>query len=260
MRKLNIYEAVRYGLSGDRILELASDKLLDTSDAEILFDNDEWLVVLPHTYEGIQVYGGDTLWDLASEDAREHFDTYLDDGPFVIFIDKITNEKYLSHSDSNLLLNRENTEVDPESIEGFPSFVFEDVLGPIALEEGLGNIMYRAGQGISNLARGARNIAVGFGAEARGISNKTIDELLNKLGYTAPAAAASTPTTPRAIRMINYLASIIKAGKLSDYKAITTYRELISKYYTKGALLDISQWDPRDFARLVDIYTAAGGV
>lgn len=66
------------------------------SGAEKVYEDERWLVVIPHTEEASCLYGANTQWCTAArEDNR--FDEYNEDGYLYINIDKKNNRKYQFH-------------------------------------------------------------------------------------------------------------------------------------------------------------------
>lgn len=62
-----------------------------------IFDNDEWLLVRPLTYEASKVYGADTKWCTTSRESSRHFYRYAYHGLLVYCINKNTGLKVAVH-------------------------------------------------------------------------------------------------------------------------------------------------------------------
>lgn len=123
------------------------------------------------------------------------------------------------------------------------------------LEEGfIGNALYRAGQGVSNLARGVRNAGRNFSADVRGVPNKDIDALLAKLGYKG--AAGSIPQKAAMDQLIKALYTAIQSGGIADVNAIRTFKTILygpQGYVTKGIKFNYEQWNPADAKAIADL-------
>lgn len=121
MEKLTLYEAVRLNLSEKAIMALAEAGELDTeSGAERVLDNSTWLVIIPHDHEAMVKYGRGTRWDPANPRDSRYFDMYNQKGPFMIFINKETGEKYLANAAVDTVTDSKDRRVDPSELEGIP--------------------------------------------------------------------------------------------------------------------------------------------
>jgi hypothetical protein len=56
-----------------------------------LFDNDEWLVIIPLSYEASKMYGMETKWCTTQE---RYWNDYIRNYKLIYVINKITNNKY----------------------------------------------------------------------------------------------------------------------------------------------------------------------
>jgi hypothetical protein len=73
--------------------EIDKEKELEKATYKLV-DNDEWLVLLPLTYESSKKYGANTKWCTASEDTDENYYNYASEGILVYIINRITNVKH----------------------------------------------------------------------------------------------------------------------------------------------------------------------
>ena len=56
-----------------------------------LFDNNEWLVLIPLSYEAAKLYGTNTKWCVTQE---RYWDDYIDNYKIIYVINRSTNDKY----------------------------------------------------------------------------------------------------------------------------------------------------------------------
>ena len=80
------------------------------SGAEKVYEDERWLVVIPHTEEASCLYGANTQWCTAArEDNR--FDEYNEDGYLYINIDKKNNRKYQFHFESYQFMDETDQDI-----------------------------------------------------------------------------------------------------------------------------------------------------
>ena len=73
--------------------------------AEKVYEDNKWLVVVPHTKEASCYYGKGTQWCTAADHSDNMFDTYNKYGFLYINILKGTNTKYQFHFESNSFMD-----------------------------------------------------------------------------------------------------------------------------------------------------------
>lgn len=71
------------------------------SQVEKLYEDDEYLVLKPKTYEASCYYGAGTKWCTSSKDTRKHFKDYTDQGELYYFINKKNGNKYALYKDGS---------------------------------------------------------------------------------------------------------------------------------------------------------------
>lgn len=76
------------------ILKKHFNPIKNLSDADVLFENDKWLILSPKSYESACKYGAGTKWCVASKKTAEHYRSYTNRGRLVFVIDK--NDKDFS--------------------------------------------------------------------------------------------------------------------------------------------------------------------
>lgn len=73
-------------------------------EAEKLYEDDEWTIVIPHTWEASKLYGAGTQWCTASRHSDYFFKSYTASGTLYININRYTGNKY-----QMLVSNKDNT-------------------------------------------------------------------------------------------------------------------------------------------------------
>ena len=71
-------------------------KNIKNNEAEKVFENNTWVVIVPKTEEASCLYGKNTKWCTAAKN-NSFFDDYNDKGQLYILINKIDNHKYQFH-------------------------------------------------------------------------------------------------------------------------------------------------------------------
>jgi hypothetical protein len=76
------------------------------SNIDKIYEDENYLLLIPLTKEAANYYGKNTKWCTASNNNDDSmFEFYNKQGPLYIFIDKINNEKYQFHFESNSFFN-----------------------------------------------------------------------------------------------------------------------------------------------------------
>lgn len=86
--------------------------------AEKVYEDERWLVVVPHTKEAACLYGAHTQWCTAAREDNM-FDEYNQDGNLYINIDKQNNRKYQFHFESEQFMD--------ETDENIPRPVLDNI-------------------------------------------------------------------------------------------------------------------------------------
>jgi hypothetical protein len=84
--------------------------------AEKAFEDDKWLVIIPHTQEAACYYGKNTQWCTAATSSENMFNYYNKQGPLYININKKTNEKFQFHFQSEQFMDERDEPIEPNSI------------------------------------------------------------------------------------------------------------------------------------------------
>lgn len=110
-------------LSSRQQLRQTQDAVRNTDlsrDAKLIYENSNWQVWIPLTYEASCKLGRDTSWCTATTESDYYFKDYTRQGPLYINIDKNNNEKFQFHFESESFMNAEDRPID------ILEFVFED--------------------------------------------------------------------------------------------------------------------------------------
>ncbi len=83
-----------------------------SSEATLVYSNDEWEVWTPHTYAASCSLGRGTSWCTASTETDSYFNSYYEDGDLFININKKTGEKYQFHFESDSFMDAEDNPID----------------------------------------------------------------------------------------------------------------------------------------------------
>jgi hypothetical protein len=83
--------------------------------AEVVYEDSEWKIVIPHTEEASCIYGANTRWCTAGREDNM-FDYYNDKGPLYININKVTGNKYQFHFESWSFMDAKDEEISIRKI------------------------------------------------------------------------------------------------------------------------------------------------
>ena len=117
-RDINRYNSIHDLYSIIQTLE--SDGVKTQSDvkregAEVVYEDSEWKIVIPHTEEASCIYGANTRWCTAGREDNM-FDYYNKKGPLYININKQTGDKYQFHFESGSFMDAADREISPSQI------------------------------------------------------------------------------------------------------------------------------------------------
>ena len=85
-----------------------------TKDADLLYEDGEWEVWTPKTYEASCKLGQGTSWCTASTSSDYYYNYYTDYSPLYININKRTGEKYQFHFETSSFMDAEDHAIDVE--------------------------------------------------------------------------------------------------------------------------------------------------
>ena len=84
-------------------------------ELEKVYEDGEWVVYIPHTYEASRKIGGDTNWCTASSDDR-YFNMYTKEGPLYVNIRKSDGAKFQFHFPSKQFMDSKDKGIILENI------------------------------------------------------------------------------------------------------------------------------------------------
>ena len=98
------------------------------SEAEKVYEDDKWLVIVPKTMKASQYYGANTKWCTAAKDENNAFDDYNDMDNLYININKKTGKKYQFHFYTGQFMDELDYPLDNNSFlsEGLKQWYFDN--------------------------------------------------------------------------------------------------------------------------------------
>ena len=93
---LSKYTTIEEVMSSLSIAEMALDIKLLEKQTKVVYEDDEWLLVRPLTYESSKKYGANTKWCTTQSDNPEYFLKYSSKGVLIYCINKKTGYKVAS--------------------------------------------------------------------------------------------------------------------------------------------------------------------
>ena len=82
---------------------------------EKVYEDGEWVVYIPHTYEASRKIGGDTSWCTASSDDR-YFNMYTKEGPLYVNIRKSDGAKFQFHFPTRQFMDSKDKKIKSKNI------------------------------------------------------------------------------------------------------------------------------------------------
>ena len=170
-----LYQVVKPFMEGDQAVSKSDEIRRTKQGAEKVYEDNKWLVVVPHTKEAAILYGKNTEWCTAAEKSENMFDYYNNEGPLYINIDKINNRKYQFHFESNQFKDEKDDEIE------------DDIFNTIGATNGLIKFYEeRAGIGILNMKLGYGVSLTGRQIRRYKVAMEIINN--NNEGYILPNA------------------------------------------------------------------------
>ena len=80
--------------------------------AEKVYEDEKWMIIVPHTQEASCYYGKGTQWCTAADRSTNMFDNYNEQGPLFININKTTGDKYQFHFESESFMDAEDSQIE----------------------------------------------------------------------------------------------------------------------------------------------------
>lgn len=107
-----LYQLVKPFMEGEQATSKADEIRRAKAGAEKVYEDDRWLVVVPHTMEASRIYGENTKWCTAAENPYDNMFEYYDSkGNLYINIDKGTNRKYQFHFETDSFMDEKDNEI-----------------------------------------------------------------------------------------------------------------------------------------------------
>ena len=103
-----LYSVVQPYMSGNQATSKSDVARKTKEGAEKVYEDNQWVIIVPHTMEAAQLYGKHTKWCTAAEKSNNMFDFYNEKGPLFINIDKVNNRKYQFHFETNQYMDEED--------------------------------------------------------------------------------------------------------------------------------------------------------
>lgn len=108
-----LYNIVKVFMDNPEIATSNSDEVRRIKEgADKVFENGEWLVIVPHTKEASCYYGKGTQWCTAAEQSNNMFDHYNNQGNLYINIRKSDGEKFQFHFESGSFMDATDTPIE----------------------------------------------------------------------------------------------------------------------------------------------------
>lgn len=84
--------------------------------AEKVYEDEDWAVFVPHTWEASRYYGKGTRWCTAYDSSDNYFNQYNSKGPLYININRRTKEKWQFHFETHTFCNAEDMSVSLDDV------------------------------------------------------------------------------------------------------------------------------------------------
>lgn len=78
---------------------------------EKVYEDDEWTVYIPHTFEASRKIGGDTRWCTAASNGQERFDYYTSKGPLYVNVRKSDGAKFQFHFEAKQFMDKNDKQI-----------------------------------------------------------------------------------------------------------------------------------------------------
>lgn len=107
-----VYDAVKEFIETNAATSHSDEIRRAKAGAEKVYEDDEWLIIIPKTKEAAIYYGKNTRWCTAATTYQNMFDSHNQHGPLYINIDKRNNEKYQFHFETNQFKYSTNEDIE----------------------------------------------------------------------------------------------------------------------------------------------------
>lgn len=107
-----LYDVVRPYLDGNTATSKSDEIRKIKEDAEKVYEDNEWIVIVPYTKEASCYYGKGTQWCTAAEKSHNYFYQYNNQGPLYININKTDGSKYQFHFETDSFMDENDYEIE----------------------------------------------------------------------------------------------------------------------------------------------------
>ena len=109
----DLYTVIKQYIDNPNQPKSKSDEIRNIKKgAEKVYEDNQWLIIIPHTKEASCYYGKGTQWCTAADKGNNMFDSYNKQGPLFININKKTNEKYQFHFETDSFMDETDTPIE----------------------------------------------------------------------------------------------------------------------------------------------------
>ena len=102
--------------------EQSSDVNSAASNIDVPYEDKEWKVIIPKSYDASCYWGNGTRWCTATRESDEWYNHYSEQGPLYILIDKKTKDKYQFHFESDQFMNKQDIDIDFPFADNIPNW------------------------------------------------------------------------------------------------------------------------------------------
>lgn len=108
-----LYNAIRGFMENPEQATSNSDEArqIKKSEAKKVYEDNEWVVIVPLTHRAACYYGKGTQWCTASKDNDDYFNQYNSQGPLYININKQSGKKYQFHFESSQFMDETDSPI-----------------------------------------------------------------------------------------------------------------------------------------------------
>lgn len=85
-------------------------------ELEKVYEDDEWIVYIPHSFKASRKIGGDTRWCTAASNGQKRFDYYTKQGPLYVNIRKSDGEKFQFHFETESFMDKNDMHINLKNL------------------------------------------------------------------------------------------------------------------------------------------------
>ena len=110
---VDLYNVVKVFMDNPQMASSHNDEIRRIKEgAEKVYEDGEWMVIIPHTQEASCYYGKGTQWCTASEESHNMFDHYNNQGNLYINIRKSDGEKFQFHFETDSFMDATDAPIE----------------------------------------------------------------------------------------------------------------------------------------------------